>query len=113
MKINPLNNYSSFSTLKDEAVKTTEENEFLRQLEKAVKEKDDKKLYAACQELESVFLSKVLQAMRATIVHSDLIEHSFAMDTFESMLYDEYAEKISQTSATGIADIIYKQLKNK
>ena len=69
-----------------------------------------KRLYQACQDMESVFLTKVFQSMRQTISRSDLMGSSFAMDTFESMLYDEYAVMASQTQALGIADIIYRQL---
>lgn len=78
--------------------------------ENALQSDDQKRLYQACQDMESVFLTKVFQSMRQTISRSDLMGSSFAMDTFESMLYDEYAVMASQTQALGIADIIYRQL---
>lgn len=76
----------------------------------ALQSDDQKRLYQACQDMESVFLTKVFQSMRQTISRSDLMGSSFAMDTFESMLYDEYARTASKTKALGIADIIYRQL---
>ena len=73
-------------------------------------DRHEQQLREACQELESVFVSKMLEIMRSTIIHSDLIPRSFAEETFESMLYDEYAKNISKTGGLGIADSIYRQL---
>lgn len=85
-------------------------NNFAQELEKAVNQKDHKKLYNACQDLESVFLNNVFQSMLNSIDRSDFIPRGFATETFESMLYEEYAKEISKINATGIADILYKQL---
>lgn len=94
-------------------INSTKETNFAKILESTVHEKDKDKLYSTCQELESVFLGKILESMRATISKSDFIEKSFASETFESMLYDKYAKEISKTGSVGIADIIYKQLSEK
>ncbi len=83
---------------------------FNQALNTAIQNDDQKKLYESCQELESVFLNKVLDSMRACISHSDLIPRGFATETYESMLFDEYAKNMSKTSSLGIADILYKQL---
>lgn len=88
----------------------TQSKDFARTLQTALDNKDHKKLYASCQELESVFLSKVFESMRATVPGDGLLEKSFATETFESMLYDEYAKECSKTGSLGLADIIYKQL---
>lgn len=87
-----------------------EKKDFSRCLETAINEKNNKKLYSACQELESVFLNKVLECMRQSVPRSEITGHSFATDTFESMLYTEYARSMSQTGSLGIADILYRQL---
>ncbi|NLX01933.1 MAG: muramidase [Syntrophomonadaceae bacterium] len=89
---------------------TMEKKDFSRCLESAINEKNNKKLYSACQELESVFLNKILDTMRQSIPRSELSGRSFATETFESMLYTEYARSMSKTGSLGIADIIYKQL---
>jgi flagellar protein FlgJ len=70
----------------------------------------EQQLRKASQDLEAVFLSKMFEIMRSTIIHSDLIPRSFAEETFESMLYDEYAKNISKTGGLGIAESIYRQL---
>jgi flagellar protein FlgJ len=91
----------------------TSSDKFTRELENAVSMQDKQKLMASCQELESVFLNKIMECMRATIPKSDLVEKSFATETFESMLDEEYAKQISKTGSIGIADILYKQLSSK
>lgn len=88
----------------------TESKEFARSLQAAMDSKDEKKLYESCQELESVFLSKVFESMRNTIPEGGLLEKSFAAETFESMLYDEYAKQSSKSGALGLGDLIYRQL---
>ncbi len=84
--------------------------DFSHSLESAINEKNNKKLYSACQELESVFLNKVLECMRQSVPKSELTGHSFATDTFESMLYTEYARSMSKIGSLGIADMLYRQL---
>ncbi|MGI5920711.1 MAG: rod-binding protein [Syntrophomonadaceae bacterium] len=83
---------------------------FTTALENASKQKDLARLKESCQQLEGVFLNKLIEAMRSTVPKSDLISHSFATDVFESMLFEEYAKSMSQTDSIGIGDIIYKQL---
>jgi len=89
---------------------TLEKKEFSRCLESAINEKNNKKLHAACQELESVFINKVLDSMLQSIPRGEFTGHSFATETFESMLYTEYARSMSKTGSLGIAEVIYKQL---
>ncbi|MDD4803459.1 MAG: rod-binding protein [Syntrophomonas sp.] len=86
---------------------------FARELENAVSKQDKHKLMASCQELESVFINKIIECMRATVPESGLIEKSFATESFESMLDEEYAKQMSKTGSIGLADILYKQLSSK
>lgn len=93
--------------------KAAETKDFNQELENAMQSKNDTKLYDTCIELESVFLNQVLDAMQASISRSDFINRGFATETFESMLYEEYAKEISKTSSIGIAEMLYNQLKPK
>ena len=86
------------------------EKDFEKIMMGLAKEKKEKELMAACQELEAVFLTKVMDAMRATVMHSDLIKRGFATDVWESMLYEQYAKEMSKTGTVGLAQILYKQL---
>jgi len=97
---------SQYNTSKDK----TSSQSFASTLKTALETEDQKKLYASCQELESVFLSQVLNSMRSTLPEGGLLEKSFATETFESMLYDEYSKEASKTGSLGLGDIIYKQL---
>lgn len=114
MKTNLVNNTHSnlllqnnYLNKKDNTLKT----DFSELLDQAFKDKDDKKLYKTCQDLESVFLAKMFESMRSTIPESKFMPKSFATQTFESMMFDEYSQLISKTNSLGIADMIYRQLK--
>jgi len=105
VKINPTTDPSL-------SVEESRNNSFQSVIKNKLNDKDQKKLYEACQELEAVWLSKVMETMRNTINRSDLIPRSFAEETFESMLYDEYAKNMSKTGQMGIAELLYQQLSN-
>lgn len=110
MIVNSISGSPKIMTATPSYGETVEKKDFSRCLESAINEKNNKKLYSACQELESVFLNKVLDSMRQSIPRGELSGYSFATETFESMLYTEYARSMSKTGSLGIADIIYKQL---
>jgi flagellar protein FlgJ len=100
----------SYSNQISSVAKQGETKDFSSIMANEVKSREKEQLYKSCQELESVFVNKVLDAMRSTVSSSGLFEKSFATETWESMLYQEYAKKMSQTGSLGLADIIYKQL---
>ncbi|MDR1615693.1 MAG: rod-binding protein [Syntrophomonadaceae bacterium] len=76
----------------------------------ANKEKNEKQLMESCQQLEALFINKVMEAMRATVSYSDLVNRGLATDIWESMLFEEYAAQASKTGSIGIAQMLYKQL---
>lgn len=92
---------------KSESDKT---NNFARALADATKQKDKERLKESCQQLESVFINQIMQAMRATIPKSNLLGNDFSEGVFKSMLDEEYSKSISKTGTLGLADILYKQL---
>lgn len=83
---------------------------FDRVLQNAMQTKDDKKLHQACEDLESVFVFRLLSTMRSSIPRSEFITRGLATETFESMLDEEYAKTISRQGSLGLADTIFKQL---
>lgn len=113
MKVDNLVNSLTANQMMATVTKNHDTKDFNQELEKALQAKDDKKLYDACVELESVFINKVFDAMRASISRSDLIPRGFATESFESMLYEEYSKEISKSKSIGISEILYKQLKNR
>lgn len=90
--------------------KEAEQGEFERALEKALEEKDEKKLKKACSDLEAIFVNMMFKQMRNTVQKSGLFDGGSAEDMFEDMLYEKYAEDVSEGQGTGLGDILFKQL---
>lgn len=110
MKIEGISSPSYITSVQSISKDLDKAQSFAQTLDSASKQ-NDKKLYESCQELESVFVARVFDSMRATISRSELLSRGFADDVFESMLYDEYAKNVSKSGSIGLADILYKQLK--
>lgn len=88
-------------------------NSFADHLQAALNNKDEKKLLSACRDMEAVFLGTVFQTIRNTIPRNNYLNQGFADDVWQSMLYDEFAKEMSRTQATGIAQMLFKQLGTK
>ena len=65
-------------------------------------------LYEKSMQLESYFVKQMLSEMRKTVHRSN--ESDFARQTYEDMLYDEYADAMSKNAGFGLADQIYLSL---
>ncbi len=65
-------------------------------------------LYEKSMELESYFVKQMLSAMRRTVMKSQ--DSDFAQQTYEDMLYDEYATAMTKNAGFGLADQIYLSL---
>lgn len=91
-------------------VQESEQGEFERALEKAIEEKDEKKLKKACSDLEAIFVNMMFKQMRNTVQKSGLLDGGTAEEMYEDMLFDKYAEEVSKGKGTGLGDILYRQL---
>lgn len=108
--INPIdNNIASYSSAQNKAQEAKEGN-FEDALNKAISEKDEKKLRKACNDLEAVFVNMMFKQMRSTVEKSGLMEEGFAEDTYQDMLFDNYAQEATKGKGLGLSDILYKQL---
>ena len=65
-------------------------------------------LYQKSMELENFFVKQMLSEMRKTVHKSG--ESDFARQTYEDMLYDEYADSMTKNAGFGLADQIYLSL---
>lgn len=65
-------------------------------------------LYEKAMELESYFVKQMLSEMRKTIHRAE--ESDYARQTYEDMLYDEYATALTKNAGFGLADQIYLSL---
>ncbi len=102
-------NYSlnnSINHIKDISNKKTD---FESLLESAKINNNKEDLRKAANEMESVFIKMILSEMRKTIPKSDIFNKSFSEEVYRDMLDDEYAKRLSESSALGISDIIYNE----
>lgn len=112
MSTNPIgginNNMVDFSV--DNAKNQAKTNEFENTLKKAYSEKDEKQLKKVCMDFEQIMLNMMYKQMKATIPKSDLVENSFARDTFEDMFYEKISEEVVKGKGIGLGEMLYKSL---
>jgi len=70
----------------------------------------DPKLQAACQDMESLFLSYLLKEMRATVNKSGFISGGKGEEIFTSLLDVELSKKMSSAGGIGLAPLLLQQL---
>ncbi len=75
------------------------------------KNSDSARLKAASQEFEAIFIESMFKAMRKTIPESGFIEKSAGHDMYRDMLDSEIAREISRHQSMGLAEQIYRQMK--
>jgi hypothetical protein len=73
----------------------------------------DKRLWDACIEMESLLVGRMLKEMRKTVQKSGWMNGGSAEEIFEDMLYDEYALNLSRNSNLGMAKMLYNELNRK
>ena len=95
MLINSSSDLSRIKALSEKASKLTGKN---------------KELMDACKDFETLFVKQMLDSMRKTVQKTDKSDDNAGNKYFEDMLYDSYAEKITDTANLGIAKMMYVQL---
>ena len=71
---------------------------------------DQKKLYEACEELETFLIKNMLSGMRKTVTKSKLVDTGYAGEIYEDMLWDEYAKEYTKQAEFGLAELAYREL---
>ena len=71
----------------------------------------EKEIEKVSRDFESVFLHKLLTAMRKTVPKSGLLD-SFASDMYQSMMDEEIAKEMSTKKGMGMGEMIYNELSN-
>ena len=71
----------------------------------------EKGIEKVSRDFESVFLHKLLTAMRKTVPKSGLLD-SFASDMYQSMMDEEIAKEMSMKKGMGMGEMIYNELSN-
>lgn len=109
MNVNPISSISDMNQV-NQLKAQTNTDDFQKAIQDAMNSNDKEKLKQACQDLEAVFVKQMLDEMRNTIPKDPLTGDDFATDVFTSMMYDNYAQSIVESSGLGIADEMYNQL---
>lgn len=113
MKLNPLDNLPNIQgkTLRN-SLAEKKDSAFQTLVKKAQAEQDEKKLMESCQEIEALFIHQMLRQMRASVPQGGLINESSATKIYQEMLDEEYSKLMAKSqNRMGIADVLYKQLK--
>ncbi len=68
------------------------------------------RLRKACEDMESLFVHRLIKEMRATVPKSGLFGKSQARDIYTGMLDGQLAREISQSHGLGISTLLMRQL---
>ncbi len=112
-KLKQIERKLSFDNMLSDKINEKEEKNIEPGKPASAKKPVDKKLMAACQDMESIFIAKMLKEMRATVPKDEWLNGGFAEEIFKDMLYDEYSKSMSKSSSFGISSMLYKDLSKK
>ncbi len=70
----------------------------------------DKELMDVCKSFESYFVEQLFKEMKKTVPASDLDNNEY-MNYFGDMLYQEYADDVTESGDLGIARTLYESMK--
>lgn len=73
----------------------------------------EKMLRKASKMYEQQFLQEMVKAMRKTVEHSSITKPSMAEKIYKDELYTQYTEQWVENGGNGLADLVYKELKEK
>lgn len=74
---------------------------------------EQKKLWDACKDFESIFIGQTLRQMRESVQTSDPLNQGAANKMWRGMLDDETAKSMSKSGGVGLAEGLYRQLVNR
>lgn len=69
---------------------------------------EDEELLEACKSFETYFVEQVFKEMAKTVERSDENEYT---EYFGDMLYQQYAEDVTESGSLGIAQLLYESMK--
>lgn len=82
------------------------QNQFANNLEGAT----DEEMMDACKSFETYLVQQVIKQVKSTVAKSEEDEGEY-MSYFGDMLYEEYAEEITESGELGIAQQLYEAMK--
>ena len=73
---------------------------------------DPEKLRGAARELEAYFIHVLIREMRKTIPPNPILYGGKAEEIFQDFLDEELAKELANSNQLGLADMVYKSIKN-
>jgi peptidoglycan hydrolase FlgJ len=77
--------------------------------ENSIENASDQELMDVCKSFESYFVEQLFKEMRKTVPETE--EKNEYLNQFEDMLYQEYAENVTDNGSMGIAQMLYESMK--
>jgi Rod binding domain-containing protein len=71
---------------------------------------EEAKLKKACMEIESLFISHLLQFMRRTIPQSGFLGNGSGKDIYQNLFDQELGKSLAKRGSMGLGKMIYKQM---
>ncbi|GEM_PF-1066533 len=102
--------------MKQDASGRTQEGKFQDLLDNSTKKigagktQSKMELKKACEAMESIFIEQMLKQMRKNVQKTKLLDGGFAEEVFSDMLYTEYSQKMAESNALGLGQMIYKNM---
>ncbi|NIA19615.1 MAG: hypothetical protein GWP07_04165 [Xanthomonadaceae bacterium] len=111
MPYNPISFLSSSSVLAEswKATKTLKKTGDFAD-NPSVEKQQNPGLRKACRQLESLFLSQLLQEMRKTVPQGGAISENNGASLYQSLFDNHLAEILAKQQATGLGDYFYREL---
>ena len=77
-----------------------------------VKSLDEGKLKKACEDFESIFISKMLKVMRQSIPKTGLLDGGSQQDMYLSLFDEELSKSMARKGGMGLGKILYQNVMN-
>lgn len=107
---NGANFYMAAAQVNKSAKSSKIESELETKLSSKLENASDEELMDACKSFESYLVQQVMKQVRTSVAKSQEDEGEY-MSYFGDMLYDKYAEDITESGELGIAQQLYEAMK--
>ena len=77
-----------------------------------VKSLDEGKLRKACEDFESIFISKMLKVMRQSIPKTGLLDGGSQQDMYLSLFDEELSKSMAKRGGMGLGKVLYQNVMN-
>lgn len=102
---------SSYHNITANTSKTSKlETDLSNTLKNGLKDATDEEMMEACKSFESYLVSQVVKQVKSAVAPSQEDENQY-ISYFGDMIYDKYAESLTESGTLGIAQQLYESMK--